>query len=177
MTKDLNGALKRYKRSHYASIETDELPELLKAINGSNARLYKQTILAIRFLLLTFVRTNELIQAEWSEFNFETREWHIPAERMKMRNHHIVPLADQAIAILQELKEMNGSRKYLLPSIPRPTKPISNCTILSALKRIGYKGKMTGHGFRALAMTTIKERLGYCREVVDRHWHMPPRAA
>jgi integrase len=171
---DLKGALVKYKKGHYAAIESDELPNLLKAINKNDARLFKQTILAIKLILLTFVRTNELINATWSEFNLEKAEWHIPAERMKMRTPHFVPLSRQVVEILLELKQAFGKSNFILPSVIRNDKPISNGTILVGLKRLGYHKVMTGHGFRALAMSTIKEKLNYRHEIVDRQLaHLP----
>ncbi len=176
MTRDLKGSLKKFTRGHFASIDVDELPALVRKINNNDARLFKQTTLTLKMMLLTFVRTSELIEATWDEFNFEKAVWNIPAERMKMREPHIVPLSKQTLEILEELKEMNGSRKYVFPSIFRPEKPTSNGAILSALKRLGYKNKMTGHGFRSLAMSTIKEKLGYQHEVVDRQLAHLPRS-
>ncbi|MRG48286.1 tyrosine-type recombinase/integrase [Chitinophaga sp. SYP-B3965] len=176
ITVDMKGGLRRYKKGHYAAIEVDELPQLVKAINANEARLYRQTTLAMKLMLLTFVRTSELIHAKWPEFDFDKAEWIISAERMKMGNVHIVPLSKQSITILKELQEYNGNREHVFPSIPRPRKPMSNCTILGGLKRMGYKGKMTGHGFRALAMSTIKEKLGYQHEVVDRQLAHAPKS-
>ncbi|OYU93822.1 MAG: integrase [Bacteroidetes bacterium B1(2017)] len=174
ITVDLKGALVKYKKGHYAAIDSDELPNLLKAINKNDARLFKQTILAIKLILLTFVRTNELINATWSEFDLEKAEWHIPAERMKMRTPHFVPLSRQVVEILLELKQAFGKSNYILPSVIRNDKPISNGTILVGLKRLGYHKVMTGHGFRALAMSTIKEKLNYRHEIVDRQLaHLP----
>ena len=165
---DLRGALRPAKHSHYASIETKELPEFLRVLDKNDVRLYAQTRHAVRMLMLTFVRTTELIAAKWPEFDFANAEWIIPAERMKMKRPHIVPLAKQVLDILKELKELNGKREYVFASEARPLQHMSNNTVLSALKRLGYNGRMTGHGFRALAMTTIKEKLGYRHEVVDR---------
>jgi integrase len=165
---DLKGALRPQKTGHYASIETKELPELLHALERNDARLYTQTRLAIKFLLLTFVRTTEMIQATWSEIDFDEKEWRIPAARMKMRKPHIVPLSRQCIAILKELKEANVSGEWVFPSMAHPRKHMSNGTVLLALKRMGYAGRMTGHGFRALAMTTLKERLNYPHDIIDR---------
>lgn len=174
ITVDLKGALVKYKKGHYAAIDSDELPNLLKAINKNDARLFKQTILAIKLILLTFVRTSELINATWSEFDLEKAEWHIPAERMKMRTPHFVPLSKQVIKILLELKQAFGKSNYILPSVIHNDKPISNGTILVGLKRLGYHKVMTGHGFRALAMSTIKEKLNYRHEIVDRQLaHLP----
>lgn len=165
---DLRGALRPVKKGHYAALETDDIPQFLQDLERNDARLYQHTRLAIKLLMLTFVRTNELIGAQWSEFNFAKKEWVIPAERMKMRRAHIVPLSRQAIDILEELKTLSGNRDHILPSQVNPRKHMSNNTILKALERMGYKSRMTGHGFRALAMSSIKERLGYRHEVVDR---------
>ena len=137
-------------------------------MHNHKARLYRQTYLAIKLMLLTFVRTTELISAPWTEINFEKAMWIIPADRIKRNNPHMVPLSKQALAILVELKEMNGKRDLIFPSIPRPRKPMSNGTILTALKRMGYQNKMTGHGFRSLALGILKEKLGYSHEVADR---------
>lgn len=137
-----------------------------------------------RLMLLTFVRTSELIEARWSEIDLNKAEWRIPAERMKMRIAHFVPLSKQAVAILKQLQELNGWPKgdnnrpdYVFPSLSKPNKPMSNGTILMALDRMGYRGKMTGHGFRALVISTIKEKLNYRHEVVDRQLAHLPRNA
>lgn len=175
LTIDLKGALKKYHKGHYAAIESDELPKLLKAIDKNDVRLFKQTVLALKLILLTFVRTSELINATWDEFDLEKSMWIIPVERMKTRIEHRVPLSTQAIAILNELKELFGDKGFILPSVVRRNKPISNNTILKALGRLGYKKTMTGHGFRALAMSTIKEKLDYRHEVVDRQLAHQPR--
>ncbi|MBT1689863.1 tyrosine-type recombinase/integrase [Dawidia soli] len=164
----LKGVLRRHRSTPFASIKTNELPGLLSAIKGNIARLFRPTVLAILLMLLTFVRTRELIEATWDEFNFEKAEWLIPAHRMKMGVAHTVPLARQAIGILREQRQYAGNSKFVFPSVYKPGKPMSNGTILKALERMGYKGRMTGHGFRSLAMTTIKEQLGYRHEVVDR---------
>lgn len=165
---DLRGALIGQQSVSFACIESKELPGLLKAIQCNVARLYPQTIRATLLMLLTFVRTSELINAKWSEFDLENAQWVIPAERMKMRRMHIVPLSSQAIKILMEQKRQAGDSEFVFPSMTRPRKPMSNNTVLYGLKRMGYQGKMTGHGFRALAMTTIKENFNYRHEVVDR---------
>lgn len=164
----LSEALKPVKKSHYAALDPSELPEFLKDLNSNKARLYPTTINAMRLMLLTFVRTTELIQSTWDEIDFEKKIWRIPAERMKMGKEHLVPLADQTIEILKEQKEIAGKWPHLFPSPNKPRQSISNNTILVALKRMGYQGRMTGHGFRALAMSTIKQELGYRHEVADR---------
>jgi integrase len=171
----LKDALKPMIKGHYAAIEIDDLPLFLETLNTNDARLYLTTRIAIRLMLLTFVRTGELIGARWEEFNLEESVWVIPAERMKMRNEHVVPLSTQAIALIEQLKPISGQRTFLFPNQARPNDHMSNNTILGALKRLGYKGKMTGHGFRALAMSTIKEKLGYRHEVVDRQLAHAPK--
>lgn len=165
---DLNGALAPYKKTHFAALDIKELPGFLQALERNDARLYQQTRNAVRLLMLTFTRTSELINATWDEFDLEGAVWEIPAERMKMRKAHIVPLSKQAIEVLKAQKEIAGKWKWVFPNQVRPINSMSNNTVLFAIGRLGYKGRMTGHGFRALAMTAIKENLGYRHEVVDR---------
>lgn len=167
-TLDLKDALRPYRPEHYATLNIKEIPEFLEVLERNEARLYLDTRLAMKLLMLTFVRTSELINAKWSEIDLDDATWIIPASRMKMRRDHIVPLSRQAVVILRELKTHNGHREWVFPNQVRPRKPMSNATITRALMRMGYKNRMTGHGFRALAMTTIKEKLGYRHEVIDR---------
>ena len=126
----------------------------------------KQTRLALQLLAQTFVRTNELIGAEWTELDLDNALWIIPAGRMKMKAEHVVPLARQALAILSELKEISGGSRFVFPGRNRD-KPISNNTMLFALYCMGYKGKMTGHGFRAVASTILNET-GFKPDVIER---------
>jgi integrase len=174
VTTDLRGALKHFKRGHYNSIGSDELPQFLRLLEENKPRLFRQTVIATKLLMLTFVRTSELIEARWSEIDFDKEQWIIPAERMKMGKSHVVPLSRQAMELFKEQHERSKKSEYVFPSIPRPKKPMSNGTILGALKRLGYKGKMTGHGFRSLALTALKEKLGYAHEIADRQLaHVP----
>ncbi len=165
---DLKGALKPYKQTHYSALDIKELPEFLHKLEKNDARLFFLTRHAMHLLILTFVRTGELINAKWNEFDLEAGEWIIPAERMKMRKQHIVPLSRQAIEILKEIQTQTGQWDLVFPNQITSRKSMSNNTILKAIERMGYKGKTTGHGFRALAMTTIKEKLNYRHEVIDR---------
>ena len=146
------------KEVNYARLDIKELPELLRAVDGS--RSAPITRLATKLMALTFVRTSELINARWSEFDFEAAQWRIPAERMKMETPHIVPLARQSIHILETLKTISGDCELVFPNQNNRTKPMSNNTILKALAIMGYKGKMTGHGFRGIASTALHEQ-GY----------------
>lgn len=165
---ELKGALKPYKKGHYASLETKALPDFIAALKRNDARLFLQTRLGIELMMLTFVRTGELIKSQWSEFDLKDKTWFIPAERMKMRRPHIVPLSTQALHILEQLKPITGHSEWVFASHAKPRQHMSNNTILHAIAALGYKGQMTGHGFRALAMSTIKEKLGYRHEVIDR---------
>jgi len=163
---DLRGALTPHKKKNQAAVSPEELPALMRAIVTYDKIGDKQTRLALQLLALTFVRTNELIGALWSEFDLENGLWLVPAERMKMRTAHVVPLSDQSLAILDELKIIAGDSRFLLPG-RNPDKPISNNTMLFALYRLGYKGRMTGHGFRAVASTMLNET-GFRSDVIER---------
>lgn len=173
---DLKDVLKHVKGEHFAAIAPDELPAFLAALRENNARLYLPTRFAIRLMLLIFVRSSELRTTPWSEINLDTGEWVIPWQRMKRgkltvnpdtTDHHVC-LSRQGLEILRELHKYTGGSKYLFPNQRDHEKPMSGDAIRMALNRMGYEGKMTTHGFRALAMTTLKEKLGYRHETVDR---------
>lgn len=151
---------------HMARVKPIEIPQLMRDIADYQGDVV--TRLALRFMALTFVRTTEMINAEWIEIDEKAAEWRVPAERMKMRDPHIVPLSRQALEVLKELRGLNGGERYVFYSVQgRGRRPISNNTMLFALYRMGYKSRMTGHGFRGLAATVLRE-LGYSRDVVDR---------
>ena len=143
------------KTENYARVEAKELPELLVKIDEYKGDAL--TRLAMKLMAYTFVRTSEEIEAPWTEFSLDEARWVIPPERMKMDTPHIVPLARQAVDVLRALKLLNGSSKYILPGAIDKKKPMSNNTILYALYRLGYRGRMTGHGFRGLASTILHE--------------------
>jgi integrase len=163
---DLRGALKPHKGRNQPAVKPEEVPALLRAIDDYEAIGDRQTRLALTLCALTFTRTTELIGAEWSEVDFDAALWVIPAERMKMRNEHVVPLAKQAIELFQQLQVTCCGSRFVFPGRNRD-KPISNNTMLFALYRMGYKGKMTGHGFRAVASTMLNEQ-GYRADVIER---------
>lgn len=162
---DLRGALAPHKKKNQAAVQPEDLPELLRAIAGYDEVGCIQTRLALQLLALTFVRTNELIGAVWTELDLDNALWIIPAERMKMRTQHVVPLCSQSLRILSELRLIAGKSIYVLPG-RNPAKPISNNTMLFALYRLGFKGKMTGHGFRAVASTVLNET-GFRGDVIE----------
>lgn len=147
--------LKSHKPENYARIDAAELPQLLRKMEAYQGT--PTTRLAMKLMAFTFVRTGELIGARWSEFNLDAARWDIPAERMKMRTPHTVPLSPQAVEVLRILQTVTGSRELLFPGERDHAKPMSNNTILKALERMGYKGRMTGHGFRGIASTVLHE--------------------
>jgi integrase len=162
---DLRGALKaRPKPKHMAALPASELPDFLRKIDEYDGEL--QTRLALRLLALTFVRTNELRSATWAEIDLDKADWTIPAERMKTKAAHHVPLSKQAVEAFRQLQAMNGKWPWVFAG-RAPTTPMSKNTVLFALYRMGYHGRMTGHGFRALASTTLNE-MGYRPDVIER---------
>ncbi|WP_136418254.1 integrase arm-type DNA-binding domain-containing protein [Herbaspirillum sp. ST 5-3] len=180
---DLKDVLKPVVPGHFAAIGPDDLPAFLRTLERNEACMQKPTRIALRLMMLVFVRTSELIETPWSEIDLERGEWIIPWQRMKRgrlavnpdkTNHHVC-LSSQALDLLRELHPVTGGGKYLFPNQRDHNRPMSNNALLKALERMGYKGEMTGHGFRSLAMTTIKEQLGYRHEVVDRQLAHAPK--
>ena len=145
------------KTQNRAHIEPSDLPALLVAIDVYNRKPMLRS--ALKLMSLLFVRTSELLQAPWSEFDLDNARWVITSERMKMDKRHIIPLPRQAIEILRELKQLAGERQFVFPGMNKQTenKTINCNSLLNALDDIGYKGMMTGHGFRGLARTILAE--------------------
>jgi integrase len=162
---DLRGALKTRRKQNYARLEINELPEFLQKLEEYEGDL--QTKLAMKLLLLTFVRTGELRGAKWSEFDLDKKEWRIPAERMKMRDPHIVPLSNQSISILNKLLPLTGHREHLFPNRNNPMAFISENTLLYAIYRMGYHSRTTAHGFRATSSTILNEH-NFRSDVIER---------
>ena len=166
-SRDLVGALAPVEERHYPSItDPHEVGLLLQTIEEYNGALVTKA--ALRLAPLVFVRPGELRKAEWPEFNFETNEWRIPAERMKMRTQHIVPLSTQSVAVLKELYPLTGGQRYVFPGPSDKGRPMSENTINAALRRLGYaRTEMTGHGFRSMASTLLNEQ-GWNRDAIER---------
>jgi integrase len=140
---------------NFSRVDAKELPTLLaKMVDYDGDAI---TRLAMRLMAYTFVRTSELIESEWPEFDLDKARWDIPAERMKMDTPHIVPLSRQSVDVLRALTLLSGRGRFVFPGALDKNKPMSNNTILFALYRLGYKGRMTGHGFRGLASTILHE--------------------
>lgn len=155
---DLASAFVPHKREHYAHLSVSELPEFLSSIDKYMGSQIVRV--ALRVLILTGVRPGELRKAEWSEINFDTGVWEIPAEKMKMRRPHIVPLSEQVIDLLKQIHPISGSYQYIFPSRTDYRKHISDMALNTMIRRMGYSGRATGHGFRH-TMSTILHEQGY----------------
>jgi integrase len=174
-TADLRGALPPAKEKHHASItDPRRIGELLRAIDGYQGFLV--TKCALRLAPLVFVRPGELRKAQWPEFGLDSSEWRIPAERMKMRQQHIVPLSRQAVEVLREIEPLTNrampsrpdAPRYVFPGARTRERPMSENAILAALRRMGYTGEeMTGHGFRSMASTLLHEQ-GWNHQAIER---------
>lgn len=152
---DLTSAMSGHESKHYPFLAVEELPDFFKALSSYTGS--PLVVLAARLLILTGVRTGELRGAFWSEFDLEKAVWEIPAERMKMKRPHLVPLSTQALEIVQQLKVMSGQYPLVFPGRNEPRKTMSEASINQVFKRIGYTGKVTGHGFRHTMSTILHE--------------------
>ncbi|CAM3938182.1 tyrosine-type recombinase/integrase [Klebsiella pneumoniae] len=155
---DLAGALKSPKQQHYPHLLVDQIPDFLRALSEYSGSTITRN--ATRLLMLTGLRTIELRASEWVDIDFDKGVWNIPAERMKMRRPHLVPLSSQVRELLEEIRQLTGRGKYVFPGRNDAGKPMSEASINQVIKRIGYDGKATGHGFRH-TMSTILHEQGY----------------
>ncbi len=176
ITPSLRGALKPVKSKNHPHLMEEELPAFLKKLNkydfakeegGCNGNAV--TKWGFQLLILTFVRTGELRGARWDEIDWEKQQWRIPAQRMKMKEQHIVPLSEQAMSILKKLNEVTGNSYSgcVFPSFVNPRKTISENTFLRAIDLMGYKGRVVGHGFRATDSTILNEN-GSRPDIIER---------
>lgn len=164
---DLRGALTPVKKKHHASITNPkQIAELLRAIDDYQGTFASKC--ALKLSAFTFCRPGEIRHAEWIEIDISAKQWRIPAEKMKMRQQHIVPLAEQTIELLSRLHEVTGDGKYLFPSERSASRPMSENTVNAALRRMGYsKEEMTAHGFRSMASTRLNE-MHFNRDHIER---------
>jgi integrase len=164
---DLRGALTPERERHFGALTTPaEAAALMRAIDGYQGSFIVRC--ALRFTALTFARPGEIRKAEWSEIDFVEALWRIPAERMKMRREHLVPLSVQAVNVLTELRPLTGAGRYVFPNGRTVTRPMSENAILAALRSMGYeRGQMTAHGFRSIASTLLNEQ-GWPADVIER---------
>ncbi|WP_374072507.1 tyrosine-type recombinase/integrase [Alloalcanivorax xenomutans] len=159
----LKRSVKRPRVRHNPPLPWNEIPDFLNKVDESG---YRATVIALRLMALTYVRTAELRKAKWTEFDLKNAIWTVPAGRMKMRQPHIVPLSKQAIELLEELQKLTGGSEFLFPSFRKPGQVISATTLNKALERMGYLGRFSSHGFRATA-TTLLGLLSYPENRVD----------
>lgn len=152
------------KVKNHARVSAKQMPDLLRAIHGYGGE--RMTIVGLQLLCLTFVRTGELVGARWDELDLKAGRWEIPGERMKMEKPHIVPLCRQAVALFRHMQAMNGHHPHVFYSSRSKSRHMSDGTMLQALYRMGYKGIMTGHGFRGLA-STIMHEAGFQHEHIE----------
>src|SRR5580692_633357 len=166
LTLDLRGALAPVvTKNHAAVTDPAEIGKLLLAIDSY--RGHPATEIALKFAPLVFVRPGELRQAEWTEFDLNGAEWRIPAHKMKMREMHIVPLAQQAVELLRELDPITNRQRYVFSCLRGGDRPMSEAALTSALRRMGYTGdQMTWHGFRTIASTSLNE-LGFNPDIIE----------
>ena len=167
-TRDLRGALTAPTVTHYAAItDAKRVGELLRAIDGYEGQ--GLTKLALQLAPHVFVRPGELRHAEWDEIDLDGALWVLPAEKMKMRKAHHVPLSRQAVALFRELHVANGPSGYVFPSIRTRARPMSENTINAGLRRLGYASdEMTAHGFRAMASTLLNESGKWHPDAIER---------
>lgn len=166
-TGDLKGALVPVRETHHPTItEPRKIGALARVLDGYDGSLVVRC--ALRLALLTFVRPGELRNAEWREIDMAKAEWRIPAEKMKMRRPHVVPLSRQALAALEAVRQLTGRGRYVFPSIRTWDRPMSENTVNAALRRMGYeKDELTGHGFRSMASTVLNEH-GWPADAIER---------
>ncbi|MBT1839927.1 tyrosine-type recombinase/integrase [Atlantibacter hermannii] len=155
---DLVSAFVPHKKEHYAFLKHEELPEFFRTLNTYSGSIVVK--LAMRLQVLTGLRPGELRQGEWAEIDFDKRLWEVPPSRMKKRRPHCVPLSAQAIAILEQLKPITGHYQFIFPGRIHHSKPMSEMAMNVLIRRIGYAGRVTGHGFRH-TMSTILHEQGY----------------
>jgi integrase len=165
----LRGAIERPDVVHHKPMSRNQIADFVRALDSYGG--YRTTVIALRLLLLTFVRTVELRAARWDEIDFDRAEWRIPAERMKMREPHIVPLSRQALELLRELHSYTGGRAFLFPNHRNPKTCMTATTLNRALERMGFNGRgsidFSAHSFRATASTILNE-IGSRPDVIER---------
>ena len=165
---DLYKFLEPVQKKSMIALPLKELPEYLHRLDNAE-NLHLVTRAGLKLIVMLFVRTNELIEAKWEEFDLKEALWRIPEERMKLRVEHLVPLPKQALKILDELEPITGSSKYVLPGDRNPNQPMSNNTLLyGGIYRMGYRSRATIHGFRTLASSILNESGKWNSDAIER---------
>ncbi|WP_415886161.1 integrase [Providencia rettgeri] len=161
---NIGKAFEKPKKKNMPSIPPDQLPKLMQTMRTASISLSTRCL--FMWQLLTISRPAEAAEAHWDEINFETKEWKIPAARMKMNREHTVPLSDAALAILELMKPLSGHREFIFPSRIKPTQPMNSQTVNAALKRAGFGGVLVSHGLRSIASTALNEH-GFPPDVIE----------
>ncbi|EMN4128147.1 integrase [Providencia vermicola] len=161
---NIGKAFEKPKKKNMPSIPPDQIPKLMQTMRTANIILPTRCL--FMWQLLTISRPAEAAEARWDEINFETKEWKIPAARMKMNREHTVPLSDAALAILELMKPLSGHREFIFPSRIKPTQPMNSQTVNAALKRAGFGGILVSHGLRSIASTALNEQ-GFPPDVIE----------
>lgn len=157
-------AFEKPKKQNMPTLRPEELPKLMRSLVMSN--LSVPTRCLIEWQLLTLVRPSEASGAQWAEIDLDAKLWTIPAERMKAKREHIVPLSPQALEILDIMKPLSAHREHIFPSRNDPKQPMNSQTANAALKRMGYGGKLVAHGLRSIASTAMNEQ-GFNADVIE----------
>jgi len=157
-------AFERPKKQNMPTLRPEELPKLMRSLVMSNLSITTRCL--IEWQLLTLVRPSEASGTRWAEIDFDLNLWVIPAERMKAKREHIVPLSKQALDILEVMRPLSANRQYVFPSRNKPKEPMNSQTANAALKRIGYGGKLVAHGLRSIASTALNEA-GFNADVIE----------
>jgi integrase len=160
----INKAFEVPKKTHMPTLKPNELPELMQALNVASIKIITRCL--IEWQLHTICRPNESAGARWEEIDLKAKTWSIPAERMKMKREHTIPLTDQTLAILEFIKPISGHREFLFPADRTPRKHANESTANVAISRMGFKGRLVAHGLRALASTTLNEQ-GFDSDVIE----------
>ncbi|HGM9949641.1 TPA: integrase [Providencia stuartii] len=161
---NIGKAFEKPKKKNMPSIRPEQLPQLMQTMRTANIILPTRCL--FMWQLLTISRPAEAAEARWDEINFETKEWKIPAARMKMNREHTVPLSDAALAILELMKPLSGNREFIFPSRIKPTQPMNSQTVNAALKRAGFGGVLVSHGLRSITSTALNEQ-GFPPDVIE----------
>ena len=162
---DLRGALRAPVVKHHSALSVADIPAFMKALDDPLARIAPLTRLALRLLVLTATRPGELRDAQWSEFHIDQAEWRVPADRMKMKHEHIVPLSTQALEVVEQIRRFCGDGKYLFPALGNPERTLSENTLGKAAKALGFA--VTAHGFRSTFSTYANESETWSSDAIE----------
>ena len=166
---DLHKLLNPVKKRQMKALPLKEFPSYLQRLDEDNLELHLVTRAALKLIVMLFVRTRELIEAKWEEIDLESETWRIPAERMKLRVEHLVPLPNQALILLQDLHKITGESEYVFPGDRNPKQPMSNNTLLyGGIYRMGLRSRATIHGFRSLASSILNESGKWNPDAIER---------